>query len=84
VAKLYTVTMTIYVLNNLFGVVLVSTHGGPGFATTVMEYFIYFLSFRSGKVGLGTAVAVLLFLITMVLVFIYMRTFSRKKGEAVF
>jgi ABC-type sugar transport system permease subunit len=84
VAKMYTVTMTIYVLNNLFGVVLVSTHGGPGFATTVMEYFIYFLSFRAGKVGLGTAVAVLLFLITMVLVFIYMRAFSRKKGEAVF
>ena len=79
VAKMYTVTMTIYVLNNLFGVVLVSTHGGPGFATTVMEYFIYFLSFRAGKVGLGTAVAVLLFLITMVLVFIYMRAFSRKK-----
>jgi multiple sugar transport system permease protein len=84
VAKLYIVTMTIYVLNNLFGVVLVSTHGGPGFATTVMEYFIYFLSFRAGKVGLGTAVAVILFLITMVLVFIYMRAFSRKKGEAVF
>ena len=84
VAKLYTVTMTIYVLNNLFGVVLVSTHGGPGFATTVMEYFIYFLSFRAGKVGLGTAVAVLLFLITMALVFLYMRAFSRKRGEAVF
>lgn len=84
VAKMYTVTMTIYVLNNLFGVVLAATHGGPGFATTVMEYFIYFLSFRAGKVGLGTAVAVLLFLITMVLVFIYMRAFSRKKGEAVF
>ncbi len=84
VVRLYSVTMTIYVLNNLFGVVLVSTHGGPGFATTVMEYFIYYLSFRAGKVGLGAAVAVLLFLITMVLVFIYMRTFSRKKGEAVF
>jgi ABC-type sugar transport system permease subunit len=83
-AKLYIVTMTIYVLNNLFGVVLVSTHGGPGFATTVMEYFIYFLSFRAGKVGLGTAVAVLLFLITMVLVFLYMRTFTRRKGEGVF
>jgi ABC-type sugar transport system permease subunit len=49
-----------------------------------MEYFIYFLSFRAGKVGLGTAVAVLLFLITMVLVFLYMRTFSRRKGEGVF
>jgi len=35
-------------------------------------------------VGLGTAVAVLLFLITMVLVFLYMRAFSRRKREAVF
>ncbi len=84
VVKLYIVTMTIYVLNNLFGVVLVSTHGGPGFATTVMEYFIYFLSFRAGKVGLGTAVAVLLFLITMVLVFLYMKSFTGRRKEGAF
>jgi multiple sugar transport system permease protein len=83
IAKLYIVTMTIYVLNNLFGVVLVSTNGGPGYATTVMEYYIYFLTFRAGKVGLGASVAVLLFLITMILVFVYLRiSAGRRKGEA--
>jgi len=84
ISRLYVVTMTIYVLNNLFGVVLVSTNGGPGYATTVLEYYIYYLTIRSGKVGMGAAVAVLLFLITMLLVFLYMRSFSRKKGESAF
>ncbi len=84
IARLYVVTMTIYVLNNLFGVVLVSTNGGPGYATTVLEYYIYYLTFRSGKIGMGAAVAVLLFVITMILVFIYLRSFSRRKGEGAF
>ena len=84
IVKLYTVTMTIFVLNNLFGVVLVSTNGGPGYATTVLEYYIYFLTFRMGKVGMGASVAVVLFIITMVLVVIYVRSFSRRKGEGVF
>ena len=84
IVKLYTVTMTIFVLNNLFGVVLVSTNGGPGYATTVLEYYIYFLTFRTGKIGMGTSVAVILFIITMLLVVIYVRLFSRKRGEPVF
>jgi ABC-type sugar transport system permease subunit len=84
IMKLYTVTMTIFVLNNLFGVVLVSTNGGPGYATTVLEYYIYFLTFRAGKIGMGLSVAVLLFIITMVLVVIYVRSFSRRRGEGVF
>jgi ABC-type sugar transport system permease subunit len=84
ITKLYIVTMTIFVLNNLFGVVLVATNGGPGYATTVLEYYIYFLTFRAGKIGMGTSVAVLLFLITMVLVIVYIKLFSKKKGEGVF
>jgi multiple sugar transport system permease protein len=81
IIKLYVVTMTIFVLNNLFGVVLVTTNGGPGYATTVLEYYIYFLTFRAGKIGLGASVGVVLFLITMVLVVIYIRLFSRKGDE---
>jgi len=84
ITKLYIVTMTIFVLNNLFGVVLVATNGGPGYATTVLEYYIYFLTFRAGKVGMGASVAVILFLITMVLVIVYIKLFSKKKGEGAF
>lgn len=84
IVKLYTVTMTIFVLNNLFGVVLVSTNGGPGYATTVLEYYIYFLTFRMAKIGLGMSVAVILFVITMILVVVYIRLFSKGKGEGVF
>lgn len=84
IIKLYVVTMIIYVLNNLFGVVLVTTNGGPGFATTVLEYYIFFLTFRAGNPGMGTSVSVLLFTITMVFVIIYFRLFPGKKGEGVF
>jgi len=84
IIKFYTVMMTIYVLNNLFGVVLVTTNGGPGYSTTVLEYFIYFLAFRSGKIGLGSAVAVILFIITIVLVYIYVKLNRNKKGEDAF
>jgi multiple sugar transport system permease protein len=84
IIKLYTVTMTIYVLNNLFGVVLVSTNGGPGYATTVLEYYIYYMTFRVGKVGIGAAVSVVLFIITFVLIIIYIRFTSKDNKEGVF
>lgn len=84
IIKLYTVTMTIYVLNNLFGVVLVSTNGGPGYATTVLEYYIYYMTFRVGKVGIGAAVSVILFVITFILILIYIRFTSKENKEGVF
>ena len=84
IIKLYIVTMTIYVLNNLFGVVLVSTGGGPGYATTVLEYYIYYMTFRMGKVGIGAAVSVILFIITFILILIYIRFTSKDNKEGVF
>lgn len=84
IIKLYIVTMTIFVLNNLFSVVLVSTNGGPGYATTVLEYYIYFLTFRMGKIGMGSAVAVILFIITFILILIYIKSSSREKGKGIF
>jgi multiple sugar transport system permease protein len=84
IIKLYVVTMMIFVLNNLFSIVLVTTNGGPGWATTVLEYYIFTLTFKAGKAGLGTAVSVLLFIITMILVIIYFRLFRGKKGEGIF
>jgi len=84
IIKLYMVTMMIFVLNNLFSIVLVTTNGGPGWATTVLEYYIFTLTFKAGKAGLGTAVAVLLFIITMILVVIYFRLFRGRKGEGIF
>ena len=84
IIRMYIVTMTIYVLNNLFGVVLVSTNGGPGYATTVLEYYIYYMTFRMGKIGIGAAVSVVLFVITFILILIYIRTSSRGSKEGVF
>jgi multiple sugar transport system permease protein len=84
IIKLYTITMTIYVLNNLFGVVLVSTGGGPGYATTVLEYYIYYMTFRIGKIGIGAAVSVVLFIITFILILIYIRFTSKNNKEGVF
>ncbi len=84
IIKMYIVTMTIYVLNNLFGVVLVSTNGGPGYATTVLEYYIYYMTFRMGKIGIGAAVSVILFIITFILILIYIRTSAERRKEGLF
>ncbi|UCB45593.1 MAG: sugar ABC transporter permease [Spirochaetota bacterium] len=84
IIKLYIITMTIFILNNLFSIIFASTNGGPGYATMVLEYYIYLTAFRYTKTGLGTTIAVLLFLITMVLVIIYLRASSKKKLEGVF
>ncbi len=51
----------------VFPFVYVMTRGGPGNATTVMELYIYNFAFRNALPGIASAVAVILFLITLVL-----------------
>ena len=83
IIKLYSILTTIFILNNLFGVIQVTTSGGPGFSSTVLEYYIYYLTFRAGKIGMGATVAVILFLITLILIVIYIRYSSKKRSEAI-
>jgi len=53
------------------------TRGGPGNASTVLANFMYIEAFNNYNMGYGAAIAVMLFLISAVFIFIYLwRTLS--------
>lgn len=80
VIQLYVVLEIISLLNFLFSYIFVMTRGGPGYSSTVLEYFIYVYAFTFGKLGPANAVAVILFSITFVFVLLYF-WFSKRSEE---
>ena len=50
----------------LFDIIYVTTRGGPGIATEVMAYFTYRTEFRSFQVGTGSASAVIILIISLI------------------
>ncbi len=67
VIEFYTVVSTITMLAWVFAYVYVISRGGPGNATQVMELYIFNFAFRNALPGIASAVAVILFLITLLL-----------------
>lgn len=63
-----TVNMTLALINGLkvFDQIAVMTDGGPGFATESITYLIYKVAFGELKQGYGTALALILFLIVLI------------------
>lgn len=73
------VVVVISVIDSLrsFDLVYIMTRGGPGNASTVLANFMYIEAFNNYKMGYGAAIAVMLFLISAVFIFIYLwRTLS--------
>jgi len=68
VTEFYVVINIITMLAWVFPFVYVITRGGPGNATMVMELYIYNFAFRNSLPGMASAVAVLLFLITLIFI----------------
>ena len=71
----------IYTFTSLFSFVYVITSGGPGFATTSIDYFTYLTSFENGQFGYGAALAFLLFLIVLVLTIVQVKLFPRREVQ---
>ncbi len=67
-AGTFTINLTLALINGLkvFDQIVAMTSGGPGFATETLTYQIYTVAFSEGRQGYGTAVAMVLFLLTMV------------------
>jgi len=80
VIQLYVILEIIGLLNFLFSYIFVMTRGGPGFSSTVLEYFVYIFAFTYKKIGPANAVALILFVITFIFVLIYLR-FSKSSEE---
>ena len=66
--EFYGVVSVITMLAWVFSYVYVISRGGPGNATQIIELYIYNFAFRNALPGIASAVAVLLFLITIILI----------------
>jgi multiple sugar transport system permease protein len=78
-APVTVVVVVISVIDSLrsFDLVFIMTRGGPGNASTVLANFMYIEAFNNYNMGYGAAIAVMLFLISAVFIFIYLwRTLS--------
>lgn len=71
----------IYTLTSLFSFVFVITGGGPGFATTTIDYYTYVTTFENGEFGYGSALAVVLFIIVAVLTVVQMKLFPQRDTQ---
>ncbi len=51
----------------LFSLIFIMTEGGPGYATTTLEFFVYQTAFSNGVFGYAAAIGVVLFAIVFVI-----------------
>jgi raffinose/stachyose/melibiose transport system permease protein len=68
VIEFFVVVSVINMLAWVFGFIYVMTKGGPGSSTQVMEFYIYNYAFRNSLPGIASAVAVILFLVTCLMI----------------
>ena len=68
VIEFYTIISVITVLSAVFAYVWVITKGGPGTATQIVELYLFNYAFRNNLLGVASAVAVLLFILTVILI----------------
>jgi len=66
-------TTLIAAFTALFSLIFVMTGGGPGFATTTLEFFIYRRAFNEGAFGAAAALGVILFVLVAGITFFLMR-----------
>ena len=71
----------IYTFTSMFSFVYVITAGGPGFATTTVDYYTYTTTFENGQFGYGAALAVLLFLIVLALTALQIKLFPSREVQ---
>ncbi|MDA8401140.1 MAG: sugar ABC transporter permease [Actinomycetota bacterium] len=68
--------------SGLFALIFVMTAGGPGFATTTLEFEIYQEAFALGNFGAAAAFGIVLFAIMVVLTLTVGRLGGREQGAA--
>jgi len=64
----------------LFNYIYVMTDGGPGFSSTVLEYFIYINAFKLQDIGRSSAAGLFLIIITIILVYSYLLVTKKRKN----
>ena len=73
VIEFFVIVEFITMLSSVFGYVYTMTAGGPSFASTVMEFYIWKHAFAYRTPGMASAVAVFLLVVTSALILIQLR-----------
>jgi len=81
VIQFYVVLAIIYFLNQTFTYVFVMTGGGPGYVTTTVDYFIYLNAFKYMKLGIASALSVLVTVGILLLVHVYLSIYKEEGVE---
>ena len=71
----------IFVLK-VFGLIFVTTRGGPGYSSANLPYYVYKTAFLGWDVGRAAAVAVVTVVITLLAILALFRWFRRRLAEA--
>ena len=61
-----------------YDIIYAMTNGGPANRTQLLSTWMYFLTYNYNEVGLGTAIAIVLFSITLIFAIPYIRMMTRK------
>ena len=81
VIEFFVVVELITMLSWVFAYVFTMTGGGPGFASTVLEFYIWKHAFAFRSPGIASALAVILLLITTALIVLQLRLRRRSLEE---
>lgn len=74
------IVLAISAINALkaYDIIYAMTNGGPANRTQLLSTWMYFLTYNYNQVGLGTAIAVVLFSLTLIFAIPYIRFMTRK------
>ena len=74
------IVLAITAINALkaYDIIYAMTNGGPANRTQLLSTWMYFLTYNYNQVGLGTAIAVILFSLTLIFAIPYIRFMTRK------
>lgn len=73
--------MLIYNIRN-FSMVWVMTRGGPGVSSSTLPVMIYRVAFVDFKVGLASALSMLLFVVLLIFSYYYVKVYGKIRGDA--
>ena len=66
-----------------FDLVFIMTHGGPGYASTVLANFMYTEAFVNFRYGYGAAIAVIEFLLSFIFIVVYLTRLLKQGSESI-
>ncbi len=77
------VAVTVSIIDSLraFDIVYVLTRGGPFYSSSVMANYMYIKAFNNYRMGYGSSIATIQFLITLGFIIFYMRNVLKREAE---